>query len=91
MTPPADVTKLGGLRSQPTPLVEVGQFQSETIAMAVPKRKHTNSRTGSRRAHGAKKPVQLGLCPECSTRVPPHVVCPKCGHYMGRKVVESES
>ena len=59
--------------------------------MAVPKRKHSNARSGSRRAHQAKKPVQLQYCPECSTAVPSHVVCPKCGHYMGRKVMEIES
>jgi large subunit ribosomal protein L32 len=59
--------------------------------MAVPKRKHSNARTGSRRAHDAKKPRQLQYCTECSTAVPSHVVCPKCGHYMGRKVTETES
>jgi len=64
-------------------------FTSDT--MAVPKRKHTNARTGSRRAHDAKRPRQLMHCPVCSTAVPSHVVCPKCGHYMGRKVVEAES
>ena len=30
--------------------------------MAVPKRKHSNARTGSRRAHHAKKPRQLEYC-----------------------------
>jgi len=59
--------------------------------MAVPKRKHSNSRTGKRRAHDAIKPRQLSYCPQCSTAVPTHVVCPNCGHYMGRKVVEVET
>jgi large subunit ribosomal protein L32 len=59
--------------------------------MAVPKRKHSNSRTGTRRAHDAKKPMQINYCPECSKSVPSHAVCPNCGHYMGRKVVETES
>ena len=59
--------------------------------MAVPKRKHTNARTGSRRAHDAIKPKGLQTCPQCSTAVPSHTVCPKCGHYMGRKVIETES
>jgi len=59
--------------------------------MAVPKRRHTNSRTGKRRSHDAKKPRRLQYCPQCSTATPSHVVCPKCGHYMGRKVVEVES
>ncbi|MGI6415026.1 MAG: 50S ribosomal protein L32 [Thermoguttaceae bacterium] len=59
--------------------------------MAVPKRKHSNSRTGSRRAHDRKTPPQLNYCTECSNVVPPHAVCPNCGHYMGRKVVEPKS
>ncbi|NLX95495.1 MAG: 50S ribosomal protein L32 [Rhodopirellula sp.] len=59
--------------------------------MAVPKRKHSNARTGSRRAHDYKTPRQLHFCRQCSTAVPTHVVCPNCGHYMGRKVVETES
>lgn len=56
--------------------------------MAVPKRKHSNSRTGMRRAHDAIEPRELTYCPKCSTAVPTHVVCPKCGYYMTRKVVE---
>jgi large subunit ribosomal protein L32 len=57
-------------------------------AMAVPKRKHSNARTGSRRAHHALKPPKLEYCPQCSTAVPSHRICPNCGHYMGRAVVE---
>ena len=58
--------------------------------MAVPKRKHSNSRTGKRRSHDGIKPRQLTICPQCSTSLPTHVVCPKCGHYMGRTVVEAD-
>ncbi|MEQ8791004.1 MAG: 50S ribosomal protein L32 [Pirellulaceae bacterium] len=58
--------------------------------MAVPKRKHSNSRTGKRRSHDGKKARQLTACPRCSTVVPTHVICPTCGHYMGRTVVEME-
>jgi len=59
--------------------------------MAVPKRKHSNSRTGKRRAHDAKRPAHVSYCVQCSSAVTPHTVCPNCGHYMGRKVVEVES
>ena len=59
--------------------------------MAVPKRRQSNAKTGSRRAHDALKPKQLSMCEQCSTALPTHMVCPKCGHYMGRKVVEIES
>jgi large subunit ribosomal protein L32 len=58
--------------------------------MAVPKRRHSNARTGSRRAHDAKKPRQIMYCPQCSSAVPSHTICPKCGYYMGRKVVDVE-
>ncbi len=56
--------------------------------MAVPKRRHSNSRTNKRRSHHAIKPKQNCFCPKCSTLVPTHSVCPKCGYYMGRVVVE---
>lgn len=58
--------------------------------MAVPKRRSSNSRTGKRRSHHALKPKQLTFCPKCSTAIPTHVVCPNCGYYMGRTVVEPE-
>lgn len=58
--------------------------------MAVPKRRQSNSRTGKRRSHHAQTPKQLSYCPKCSTAVPQHVVCPNCGYYMGRVMVEME-
>ncbi|MBR5711554.1 MAG: 50S ribosomal protein L32, partial [Thermoguttaceae bacterium] len=41
--------------------------------MAVPKRKHSNHRTGIRRSHDGKSPIQLSICPECRQAVPTHV------------------
>ena len=58
--------------------------------MAVPKRKQSNSRTGKRRAHDGKSARQLTFCDKCGTAIPTHVVCPKCGTYMGRTLVEAE-
>jgi len=61
--------------------------------MAVPKRKQSNSRTGMRRAHDGLKPRELTICQNClrerraRVAVPTHVVCPECGHYMGRNVM----
>jgi large subunit ribosomal protein L32 len=43
-----------------------------------------------RRSHHALKPKQLQACPKCGTQTPSHVVCPNCGHYHGRTMVESE-
>lgn len=58
--------------------------------MAVPKRKHSNHRTGIRRSHDALKPKQLDYCSQCNEPKPSHVVCPNCGNYMGRIVVQSK-
>ncbi len=58
--------------------------------MAVPKRKQSNSRTGKRRSHDAKRPRELTICSGCSRPVPTHVICPHCGTYMGRRIVETE-
>ncbi|MEK6269602.1 MAG: 50S ribosomal protein L32 [Planctomycetales bacterium] len=58
--------------------------------MAVPKRKHSNSRTGKRRSHDALRPRQLTYCPKCSNSLPTHTICPNCGWYMGRNVVAIE-
>lgn len=57
--------------------------------MAVPKRKHSNSRSGKRRSHNALKAKQLQPCPRCGTATLSHVVCGNCGHYQGRAMVES--
>ncbi|QDS86228.1 50S ribosomal protein L32 [Rosistilla oblonga] len=56
--------------------------------MAVPKRKHSNSRTNKRRSHDHLSRKQLTYCPQCSSATPTHTVCPKCGYYMGRTIVE---
>lgn len=58
--------------------------------MAVPKRRQSNSRTGRRRAHDALKPKQMQFCPRCSTAILSHVICPNCGHYQGRPIIEME-
>lgn len=54
--------------------------------MAVPKRKHSNSRTNKRRSHDRLTPKTLSVCANCSSTIPTHVVCPDCGYYMGRVV-----
>lgn len=69
-------------------MVRLDSGHSECEEMAVPKRKQSNSRTGMRRSHDHKRPKQLTNCPQCSTALPTHVVCPTCGYYMGRVVVE---
>ena len=55
--------------------------------MAHPKRRHSNSRTGTRRAHDAAIPKSVSKCPHCGVYVLPHRVCGKCGYYRGRQVI----
>jgi large subunit ribosomal protein L32 len=75
---------------RPLPPVRAREPFREILPMAVPKRKHSNSRTGKRRSHHGMKPKQLQSCPKCGTPQPTHVVCPNCGQYMGRNMVETE-
>jgi large subunit ribosomal protein L32 len=55
-----------------------------------PKRKHSSSRRDRRRAHDALTPNNLVQCSNCGEMRLPHRVCPKCGHYQGREVIEIE-
>jgi large subunit ribosomal protein L32 len=56
--------------------------------MPNPKRRHSQARTSKRRAHDALKRAVLSECPNCHEQKMPHRVCPYCGHYKGREVVE---
>ncbi|HVJ66444.1 MAG TPA: 50S ribosomal protein L32 [Caulifigura sp.] len=58
--------------------------------MAVPKRRTSKSKKKMRRSHFAVKPMKLQTCPQCNTFKPSHVVCPNCGSYQGRVVVEAQ-
>ncbi|MEQ9042608.1 MAG: 50S ribosomal protein L32 [Alphaproteobacteria bacterium] len=58
--------------------------------MAVPKKKVSKSRRDMRRAHQALKPASYAECPNCGELKRPHHVCPACGQYRGRDVVESQ-
>ncbi|MFY8059076.1 MAG: 50S ribosomal protein L32 [Planctomycetaceae bacterium] len=56
--------------------------------MPQPKRRHSKSRSRKRNSHNAIKPRQLAKCPQCGTFAPTHVICPSCGYYQGRTLVE---
>ncbi|MBE0408280.1 MAG: 50S ribosomal protein L32 [Anaerolineales bacterium] len=56
----------------------------------VPKRKTAPSRRDRRRAHDALISRNLVQCSNCGEMRLPHRVCPKCGHYQGREVIEVE-
>lgn len=53
-----------------------------------PKRKHSKGRRDRRRAHDALNAVNTTACSNCGSMRLPHTVCPKCGFYNGREVIE---
>lgn len=56
--------------------------------MPVPKKRHTKSRRDRRRAHQALKKLLLVPCSHCGELILPHRVCPSCGYYKGKMVVD---
>ena len=56
--------------------------------MPVPKKRHSRSRQGKRRANWKLDFLNLGKCPECGAPVLPHHACPSCGSYHGRTVLK---
>lgn len=51
----------------------------------VPKKKTSKSRTHTRRAHHALKPLSFSACPQCGKAKLPHCSCAVCG-YASAKV-----
>ncbi len=58
--------------------------------MAVPKRRTSRSRKNKRRAHDAIGTPARSTCSQCGEPKLPHRVCPNCGTYRGREVVQTE-
>ena len=58
--------------------------------MGVPKHKTSPSRRDQRRAHDKLNAPAYSTCPQCHEPVLPHHVCPHCGAYKGKEVVETE-
>ena len=56
--------------------------------MPNPKRRHSKARTARRRAHDALPMPASSRCPQCQESRLPHRVCPHCGYYKGREVIE---
>jgi large subunit ribosomal protein L32 len=56
--------------------------------MAVPKRKTSKSRKKMRRSHWKAPNPPIALCDHCGQPVMPHRVCPGCGYYKNRQVIE---
>lgn len=58
--------------------------------MPVPKRKTSKSKRDKRRAHQKVSAPSLSRCPQCGELKLPHHVCPGCGTYKGRTVIETD-
>ncbi|MBW1764823.1 MAG: 50S ribosomal protein L32 [Deltaproteobacteria bacterium] len=58
--------------------------------MAVPKKKKSKAKRGSRRAHDHISLPNVSNCPQCHEPVLPHHICPGCGTYKGRSILKSE-
>jgi len=58
--------------------------------MAVPKRRHSKSRSRKRRSvyYNELEPPQLQECSNCGTPKVMHHVCKNCGHYRGRQILD---
>ncbi len=59
--------------------------------MPVPKKRHSNTRTRTRRANWKLKPLNLGKCTQCGSPVLSHHACSNCGTYQGRTVLNLEA
>lgn len=58
--------------------------------MPNPKRQHSRQRGRKRRTHWKAVLPGLGPCSHCKQLIVPHRVCPFCGFYKGKSVVEME-
>ena len=55
--------------------------------MAVPKRKTGRARTHARRSENDSP--SRSVCPQCGEVKLPHRVCPNCGFYRDREVIQT--
>lgn len=58
--------------------------------MPVPKRKTSRAVRDMRRAtHKLEAPAR-SVCPQCHQPKLPHRVCPECGYYDGKEIIDTE-
>lgn len=57
--------------------------------MPVPKKRHSRSRQGKRRAENFRAYLpSKNTCPACGMPIRPHFACTACGTYKGRAVIK---
>lgn len=58
--------------------------------MPVPKRKTSRAVRDARRSTHQIEGPGLSICPQCHQPKLPHRVCPECGYYKGKEVIETD-
>ena len=58
--------------------------------MPHPKRKTSKERRNTRRAHIKAVVPTLAVCSNCGVTVKYHTICPECGYYRGKLVIEKK-
>jgi len=59
--------------------------------MPCPKKRTTRSKRDMRRSHDFLVPMTTVNCANCASLVKPHHVCPSCGYYKGKEVVQAKA
>ena len=59
--------------------------------MAHPKHKISKQRRNKRRTHQKLDLPTMATCSNCGTTVLYHRVCPQCGYYRGRLIIEKKT
>ena len=57
--------------------------------MALPKQRHTHYRCDRARKELELTPIQTKKCEQCGAPALSHRVCPTCGTYKGRTVIDT--
>jgi large subunit ribosomal protein L32 len=58
--------------------------------MAHPKHRHSKTRRDKRRTHDKATVPTLSTCSNCGATVQFHHICPECGYYRGKQVIEKQ-
>jgi large subunit ribosomal protein L32 len=56
--------------------------------VALPKRRHSKTRGRKRRTHWKVSSGNLAVCPQCKEPKHAHRICPTCGYYKGKQIIE---
>lgn len=82
------VLRVYGIKAQEAPSL----IKKEHGTMAVPKQRMGRIRTHTRRStHDRIDAPSRSVCPQCGEAKLPHRVCPTCGFYKNREVIDVDN